>query len=243
MKKFLAMLMSMLLLAMMAGTALATDTATTPQAPQANGMAQDGNLSGRITAVGSGSLTLSVFGGGQPPQNGDNASGNGQPSGEAPSGEAPSGEAPQGGGQTNQGGQGGNSGGQPSGNGQQGGGQGGGQPGGGQPPQRNNDASPDANTDANTATPPTETEQQTVTVTVSSSTSITTGTDSTALSLSDLTVGMMVSVKVSGDATSGYTAESIHVRSTTQEDAAPDTDTATTSKANPDATSGATSES
>ena len=48
-----------------------------------------------------------------------------------------------------------------------------------------------------------------MTITVTSSTAITSGSDKSTLSLSDLTVGTMVSVQADGDATSGYTATAI----------------------------------
>ena len=61
----------------------------------------------------------------------------------------------------------------------------------------NTDSTADAQSGA-TAT------EQSVTITITSATTIVSGKDQTALTVSDLAVGMMVSVKVTGDATSGY---------------------------------------
>jgi hypothetical protein len=215
MKRSLSILTVLVLLLTAAGSSLAesaaqTDaTATATQAPSG-----ETRYMGRITAVADSSVTISVMGGnGQP--------GAGQPSGNAPQngdGQSENGTPPQGnnGAVSGNGQTGGNGASAPQGNG---GGQGnapqGGdnsQSGNGNAPQGGNGANAPqggAQGDNGQGTAP---ETQTLTIAITDATVITSQEAGTALTASDLSADMMVSVTVSGDATSGYTALSIEVQ-------------------------------
>ena len=181
MKHTLSILIAVVMLFTLVGAAIAESTdATTSatQAPSNSGNQPTGTpgIMGSITAIGDGTITLSVNGGGQPPQGG-----NGQQGGTPPQGDngKQGGTPPQGG------------------DGKQGGtppqGDGGKQ--GGTPPQGG---------DTQTAT-----EATSLTIAVTDATTYTLRGSSTAITFADLTVGMMVSVTATGDATTGYTATAI----------------------------------
>lgn len=189
MKRILALILTTAMLLSLTAIALAQDTTAdatssataTPQGGQ-NGGVQGGNVSGTISAVGDGSITVAMAMGGQPPEGNPPQGGDGnQPNG------GQQGDRPQGGGQT--GGPGGDNGGGPGGQGGNGGG--------GDVPQQ----PAVGNGQAQAA--------RTITITVTADTAITSGTDGSTLTLADLSAGMAVRVRVTGDAAGGYTATAI----------------------------------
>jgi len=196
MKRIFSIFVSIILVMLAIGAAMAESTDATASATAAPTM-DDSHLSGQITAVASDSITITTMGGMQPGQGGGPGGGNGQgqPSGDTNS-DSKGGTPPQGGGQ-----QGGSA---PQGDGQQG----------GTPPQGGQ----------SDGTAPSATGVS-ITITVTDSTIITSRDDGSTISLSDLTVGEMVSVSVDGDATSGYTALTIEAGQMQQPQA---TDAATT---------------
>lgn len=217
MKRMLAILLTTAMLLGTTALAMAEDTtadttASATMAPQGGqGGVQDGRVSGTITAIGDGSITIDIRMGGQPPA-GDPPQGDGNgKQGDASQGNPPQGNdqgnAPQGG----PGGNGGNNGGGPGGNGSapQGGGKGGKGNGDGNAPQQPTSDNGQAS--------------QSLTISVTSATTIQNG--DTTLALSDLSVGMAVSVTVTGDDASGYTATAITTMAAPAQDDAAAADT------------------
>ncbi len=203
MKRILALLLTTAMLLSMTAFAVAEDTTAdttasatmTPQGGQGGGV-QDGRVSGTITAIGDGSITLDIRMGGQPPA-GDppQGDGSGRQNGAQP------GNPPQAVEQSNA--QQGAPNGGPGGNGGGPGGNGGAPQGGGKGDRGNGNAPQQPANDNGQAQA-----SQSLTVAVTGSTTIQ-NEDGTTLALADLSVGTAVSVTVTGDATSGYTATAI----------------------------------
>ena len=216
MKKMFSVILSVIILMAFAGLSIAENNTSaaitqTPENPV---------LMGKITAVDTTAMTVTVTGmsgpqggngkpdgnapgdQGQPPQNG-----NGQQNGNAPQGgnagtaDAGTQATPDANGQNQQ------RKGPQNGNGQQ------------------NGNAPDANGQMNPA------DQQTITFTVTSNTTITSA-DNTAIELAKLTVDTMVSVMYSGDETNGYTALSIQTMPTPANTTAADATATATPAAN-----------
>lgn len=209
MKRMLAILLTTAMLLGTTALAMAEDTtadttASATMAPQGGqGGVQDGRVSGTITAIGDGSITIDIRMGGQPPAGDPPQGGGNGKQGDASQGNPPQGNdqgnAPQGG----PGGNGGNNGGGPGG---KGGGKGNGD---GSAPQQPANGNGMGN--------------QSLTISVTSATTIQTG--DTTLALSDLSVGMAVSVTVTGDDASGYTATAITTMAAPAQDDADSADT------------------
>jgi hypothetical protein len=203
MRKAISIVLTFAMLITAAGAALAEGNAAAGANAAPN---QDGTRwMGQITAIGDNTVTISVGGAMQTPQDGT-----GQQNGSGPQGNgaAPDGTAPQSGD------------GVQNGNGAQNGGgqQGGGAQGGGTPPTGN---APDGNAPQNGAAPqngdgaqngnvPAAPGNETsMTLTITADTTFTSGATMETLSFGDLVVGMLVEVTTSGDATDGYTALTI----------------------------------
>ena len=75
-------------------------------------------------------------------------------------------------------------------------------------PQGNKDQKNDNNPNGNA---PAASESKSVTITINADTTVSTAGSQTALTVADITVGQQVSITVTGDETSGYTATAIEV--------------------------------